>query len=522
MKTKYIIKGAIAALLFMTAFSSCDTFNEPVIDTLNVNRAFSPIDLKATVKNQTTVELNWTVKPDADHYVVEFSADDTEFKTIYKTVNVAPDQLPVKVQLEGETVYSIRVKAISSTGLADSIWSVTTATTLSEQLFVSPVPAADIEATQVTLRWPANTNATNITVEPGAINHVLTTAEKASGVAIITGLKGETAYTANLWNGTKKRGTATFTTGIDIGTGILVKPEDNNLLQKITDAPSGSVLVLMPGDYTAQTALVTVNKTLTIRGLRTENKPKLKLNFTLATNPANASEIVNFSLIDVDLSGSGLTGGAITVGVTGSPQFGDVLISSSNVHDFPSQLIYGSGVAKLKSFTVDKSTIKNVNTAGGADFIDFRTTFVGSVSLTKSTFDTCSSRDFIRMDVSSFSGTGLTSNVLIDQCTIYAPTLPLASRILYLRSLANASIVRNTLFAVGSAVYTNSTATAAPSFLNNNNFNSPNLALVGSNNKPDASATTLDPQFANAAGGNFTVGNSAVKDKGIGDPQWIK
>ncbi|WP_243739250.1 DUF5123 domain-containing protein [Flavobacterium sp. 245] len=521
MKTKYIVKGLFASLVMMLAFSSCETFNDAVVETLDVNRAFSPIGLTATVRNETAVELNWTVKPDADHYVVEFSADDPDFKVIYKTINVAPTELPVKVQLEGETVYAIRVKAISSTGLDASKWSVTSATTLSEQLFYPVVPA-DIEAKQVTLRWPANTNATQITLQPGGITHTITPAEKTAGVAVITGLTAETAYTANLWNGTKKRGTVTFTTGIDIGNGILVKAEDNNLLQKITDAPTGSVLVLMPGDYTAQTALVALNKTITIRGLRTDNKPKLKLNFTLANNPANASEVVNFSLIDVDLSGSGLTGAAIAISTEAVTQLGDVLISNSYVHDFPSQLMYGNAKAKLKSFTVDGSTVKNVNTAGSADFVDFRTTFVANVSLTKSTFDTCSSRDFIRMDVSSFSGTGLTSNVLIDQCTIYTPTLPLASRILYLRSLANASIVRNTLFAVGSAVYTNSSATAPPTFLNNNNFNSPNLALVGSNNRPDASATTLDPQFTNAAGGNFTVGNQAIKDKKIGDPKWIK
>ncbi|MDQ6472211.1 DUF4957 domain-containing protein [Flavobacterium sp. LHD-80] len=521
MKAKYIIKGAMAALVLALSFSSCETFQEEVIETLDVNRAFSPIDLKANVRNETAVELNWTAKPDADHYVVQFSADDPKFETIFKTVNVAPSELPVKVQLEGETVYSIRVKAVSSAGLEDSTWSITTATTLSEQLFY-PVQDADIEATQVTLRWVPNSNVTQITAQPGAISHTITATEKTAGVAVVKGLTGETAYTATLLNGTKKRGTATFKTGIDIGTGILVKATDD-IFKKIADAPSGSVLVFMNDDFSAQTGTIAINKTLTLRGLKTGDKSKLKVNFTLANNPANASEEVSLSLIDLDLNGTGTTGGAIAIGAEYATTFGNVLISSCNVHDYPSQLMYGNGKAKLKSFAVENSTIKNVNIAGVADFVDFRTTYVASVSLTKSTFDNCSSRDFIRLDAAAgFTGTGLTSNVLIDQCTIYAPTLPLASRILYLRFASNTSTVRNTLFAVGSAVYTNSTATAPPTFLNNNNFNSPNLALVGSNNRPDASATTLDPQFANAAGGNFTVGNQTIKDKKIGDPQWIK
>jgi hypothetical protein len=520
MKTKYILKGIIATVLltFIFASSSCESYNEPLLDGIGNTREFSPIGLTAKVRNQTFVELAWTVKEGEDKFTVEFSADDPEFKTIYKTVQVTASQLPILVSLEGETTYAIRVKTVTP-GLADSKWSVTSATTLSEQLFL-PVQPIDVEAKQVTLRWTPNSNVTQITVAPGGISHTITAAEKTAGVAVITGLTGETAYTATLLNGTKKRGVVTFTTGIDIGTGILVTTADN-IFQKIADAPSGSVLVFMPGDYTAQTGLIPITKTITLRGLKTADKSKLKVNFTLVNNPLNTAEVVSFSLIDLDLNGTGLTGGAIAITSPATTALGDVLISNCNVHDFPSQLMYGNALARLKSFTVDNSIIKNVNTASGADFIDFRTTYVATVSLTKSTFDTCSSRDFIRLDAAAtLSGTGLTSNVSIDACTIYAPTLPLASRILYVRFLLNSLTVRNTLFAVGSAVYTNSTATTAPVFVNNNNFNSPNLALTGSNNRPDASATVLDPQFTSAATGNFTIKNQTLIDNKVGDPRW--
>lgn len=519
MKAKYILKGLLAMFLLLVA--SCESYNEGVLEDIGASRAFSPIELKAFVRNQTSVELNWTVKDDVDHYVVEFSADDTEFKTIYKTVNVLPTELPVTIPLEGETLYSIRVKGVSAIGAADSKWSIITATTLTEQILLA-VADADIEAKQVTLRWTQNSTVTQITLTPGNIVHAITPEEKTAGVATVTGLTSETAYTATLVNGTKTRGVRTFTTGIDIGTGILVRPEDD-IFQKINDAPSGSVLVFMPGDYTAQTGLIAINKTITLRGLKTSEKSKLKVNFTLNNNPSNASEVVSLSLIDLDLNGAGLAGGAIAILSSSPLPLGDVLISSCNVHDFSSQLMYGNAFAKLKSFSVDNSIIKNVNTTGGADLIDFRTSYVASVSLTKSTFDTCSSRDFIRLDAAAtLSGTGLASKVLIDGCTIYNPALPIASRIMYVRFLSNTSAVRNTIFAVGSAVYTNSSATAVPVFSNNNNFNSPNLMLTGSNNRPDATATTLNPQFANTATGDFTISNQTLKDNVVGDPRWIK
>ncbi|MCP2029515.1 hypothetical protein L1276_004702 [Flavobacterium sp. HSC-32F16] len=522
MKTKYIFRGIIAVLLLAIGASSCESYNEELLDSVGNTREFSPIGLKATVRSQTTVELNWTVKTDenADHYVVEFSPDDPEFKTIYKTVNVTPEELPIQVALEGETTYSIRVKAVSASGLEDSKWSITTATTLSEQIFF-PIKPEEIEAGSVTLRWTPNSNVTQILVQPGNIAHTITPEEKTAGVAIVTGLTPETNYTATLKNGTKTRGILTFTSGVDLTKGIIINPQDD-LIAKVAQAPSGSRLLLMPGVYST-TGEIVVNKTLIFRGVRPENKPKLTVKFTLANNPANAGEAVSLSLVDLDLNGKTLTGGAITIGSAQPAPLGDVLISSCYVHDFPSQLMYGNASARLKSFTVDNSIIKSVNTAGAADFIDFRTTYVESVTLTRSTFDNCSSRDFIRLDAASgFTGGTLVSNVVIDGCTIYTPTLVLASRILYVRFATNVLAVRNTLFAVGLAVYTNSAITNPPGFGNNNNFNSPNLKLTGNNNRPDAAATTLDPQFANAAAGDFTLGNQTLKDNKIGDPRWIK
>jgi hypothetical protein len=36
----------------------------------------------------------------------------------------------------------------------------------------------------------------------------------------------------------------------------------------------------------------------------------------------------------------------------------------------------------------------------------------------------------------------------------------------------------------------------------------------------DSKGTVLDPQFKDAAKGDFTIGNDNVKDKKAGDPRW--
>lgn len=522
-KIKYIVKGLLASLLLVLSVSSCDSYNVDLIDELLVDRAFSPIDLKATVRNQTNVELNWTTREDVDHYVVEFSADDETFATIYKTVNVQATELPVTVALEGETKYSIRVKAVSARGLEDSKWSVATATTLSEQIFLASQDG-DVQAKQVTLRWLANANVTKIVLSPGNIEHVITADEKTTGVAVITGLTGETSYKAELFNNTKKRGELNFTTLVDIGNGILIQPTDD-LNAKIQEATAGDALYLAPGDYTVYSGEIILNKSITIRGLYPYDKPLLHVKFKLA------SGLANLSLIDLNIAGKDSQGivmadaYAITLG-DANTTYGDVLISGCEVHDFDRSLIYGSvSGSKLNSFTVENSIVKNVNITAGADFIDFRTVYVGAINLKNSTFNSCSiGRDFVRVDAASgFSGTGLTTNVLIDGCTLYNVSSGVAGkRILYIRFVSNASTVKNSIFANTIAIYSNQATTSSPTFQNNNYFGADGLITTNTKYDSSTSLTTLDPGFTNAASGDFTISNQTLKDNLIGDPRWIK
>jgi len=524
MKNTFKIKGLVALLLLSSFVVGCTGYGEELINGLEVSRAFAPISLTARVRNQTTVELNWTVKENIDFYEVEISADDPLFTSIFKKIKVAPTELPLQVALEGETVYSIRVKAISAVGREDSKWSIVTITTLSEQLFLASQDA-DIQAKQATFRWVANSNVTELVVNPGNIRKVISASEKAAGVATVTGLVGDTSYNVDLFNGTKKRGFKSFKTLVDIGNGILINPTDD-LNAKIAAASAGAELYLSPGEYKAYVGEIILNKSITIRGLYPYNKPKVYLKFTLNTGTADVS------LIDLDLNGdtaiTGANSAVLTIGNT-STTYGNLLIRGCDVQNYERSLVYASmASSKVSSVTVENCKVTNVNTNAGADFIDFRTTFVGAVNLKTSTFNNCSAgRDFVRVDAGTFSGTGLTTNVLIDRCTLYnvsnianVPTTA-PKRLLYVRSLNNASIVKNTLVAETSAVYSNQTNTATPSYTANYYFNAPFVMdATISGNKPDTSGVVANPQFVNAAAGNFKIQNQTLIDNGIGDPFW--
>lgn len=534
MKIKNIIKGLIASFLLVALVASCDSLNDALIDEVGNTRVFSPVDVTAKVRNQTSVELNWTANAQADHYVVEFSADDPNFTTIFKTVEVTAEDLPVTVVLEGETLYSIRVKAVSE-GLEDSKWTVTTANTLSEQLFLA-IQDGDIAAKEATLRWVAGSNVTKIVFTPGDITHTITAEEKASGIATVTGLSSETSYQADLFNGTKKRGATTFTTGIDVGDGILVKNTED-LLVVVANAASGAKLFLEPGDYksfaadgvTASTEIA-LSKSITISGISGKAKPVLHYKVTVNAGTSNVS------LLNLDLDGTGITNASV-VTFPAAGTFGDILISGCRVHDFTRSLLSNTAsvaIAKINSFTVENTIVKNVNTNIGADFIDVRFGIISNIVLQNSTFDTCSdSRDFIRLDgaPNTLTATGLTTNVLINSCTLYKVCTTVASkRILYLRFGTNASTVKNTLITdTATALFSNqnatSTPTTPPTFLGNNYYNASLLYTVGAaaiTIDKSGTYTSLDPGYANAATGDFTISNQTLIDNKVGDPRWIK
>lgn len=531
MKAKYIFKGIVVSLLVTILATSCENYNEPLLTDLGNTRSFSPVDLTAKIRNRTTVELDWMTRPEDDHYVIEFAADDTEFATIFKTVEVTADQLPIQVELEGETLYSIRVKAVTS-GLEQSRWTVVTANTLSEQLFLS-VEDGDIASKEATLRWVAGSNVTQIVLTPGNITHVISAEEKAAGIAILTGLNPETSYQANLFNNTKKRGATTFQTGIDIGDGILIKNTDD-LIQAIETATSGAKLFLEPGDYktvlndgTKVTEII-LNKSITISGIPGKAKPVLFYKLT-----AN-SGTTNVNLLDLILNGSGIDNASVVTINGGSSNYGDILLSGCEIQEY-NRALFSAGTSatgsKIASFIVDNCKLTNVNTNAGADFIDVRNAYIASVMLKNSTFNSCSNtRDFIRIDAAAgLSGTGLSTNIVIDGCTLNNVSNSTVAagvagkRILYVRFVSNASVVRNTLIANTTAVYNNSTVTNLPTFSNNNYFNALNFKDSAiKDNRVDATGTTIDPGFTNATTGDFTISNQTLKDNNIGDPRWIK
>lgn len=510
MKIKNIYIGIIAMMLI--AFTGCNDNVDPLTEDLGLNRVLTPNKLSVVVRTLTTVELTWNTRTDVDRYVVEFSEDSLKFNTIIRTVEVLPAELPVREVFEGSTRYSARVKGTSTNGKSDSNWAAITFVTGDENIFLE-TQAGDISFTEATLRWPAGSEVTHITLNPGNVQHAITTNEKVAGVALVTGLSTNTPYTARLYNNTKPKGLKTFTTLNADGT--VIGP-DADLIEVIEAASSGDVLLLLPGNYTENAgATLALGKSITIKGMYPYDRPKLNVAFNLLSGATHVE------IADLELSGGTTLARPFNLGAAGE-EYGSIKVNGCKISDFTTQFIYGNVASTLDLLSIDNSIITNVSVSGG-DFIDFRPAYVKEVNLTNSTFNNCSpARDFVRLDNSSATFPGLTSSVLIDHCTFYGVSAGASNRVLYVRFVNNESAVRNSLFAAANGIYSNQAGTTQPVCANNNYFNAPGYYTAAGSNKIDVSGnhTTLDPGFTDAANSNFTITNQTLLDNAVGDPRW--
>lgn len=509
MKKKYITIGLLATALTF-GFVACKDDIDPLLEELDFNRILIPLDFTERVRSLSVIELDWTPRDGVETYAVEIHEDSLEFNNLIYEGEVTADQLPVQItglSLSGETVYSARVMAVGSDGKEDSKWATVTATTPAENIYL-PIQAEDVQDIYALLRWTAGSEVTHFVINPGNVTREITAGEKAAGQATIEDLTGSIAYTVTLYNGDKRRGVSTFTTT----TPADVYPDDD-LSVAIAEAEDGATLILAPGDYTVFTGTITLNKSITLVAQKILNRPVLHVAFSVA---GGADDV---SLTGIVLNGTGVSNTAFNLATAGA-EYGSISLSNCEVYGYGNQLVYGNVAAKLGTLSVDNSVIHDFTTAGG-DFIDFRTAYVGHVSLTNSTFyNAPGGRDFIRLDAAAaYTGTGLTSTVLIDHCTLYG-VANTTDRILYVRFVANVLTVRNTIIAATNGIYSNQVATAQPTFANNNYFNAAGFYTASGSNKIDNSGTTLDPGFADAATADFTITNQTLIDNAVGDPRW--
>jgi len=522
---KLYIKSIVFGLAAV-ALASCGNPGDE-LTSIQYSRNFSPTGVEAKVRNRTNVELSWNRAEGVTQYNIEVFANDslTFSGSPVQSLTCTPDEMPITITgLEGETKYSFRVMALDGNTSRDSKWSGAYAKTESEQIFKT-VKEDDIKGKQVTLRWPAGESADVITLSPGNITYNVTSADVAAGAATITGLTPETAYTATMTRNGKTRGKVSFTTGVDLAeTDILVKAGDD-LKAAINDAPEGYRLVIEPGVYGIASSdaevggSVKIDKKLSIKGLRQNDHPVIKGRFEIEAE-------VDFDQVSFD---GAETDGGQAFNFTADGEYESFSLTNSEVKNYTKGLCYLNKATLVKTITIENCVIGNIECSGG-DFLDARKGGFNTLTFKGNTvYESALSRDFVRMDDNS-SAVKASANIIVDHNTLYNVGSGGANyRVFYVRWKTGNKITFTNNLVVGTNYkrgFANNSATdKEPTLDNNVYFNTVNLISAGSTADAtitwfDTAGTELDPKFADAANGDFTITNDDVKDKKVGAPRW--
>lgn len=514
------IKNIVLGLAAVALASCSDAADE--ITSIIYNRNFSPTSVEAKVRNRTNIELSWNLGEGVTNYNVEVFANDslTFAGSPVQSFSVNPDQVPVLITgLDGETKYSFRVQATDGDAARDSKWTGVFAKTEAEQLFKN-VKEEDIKAKEVTLRWTAGEEAATITLTPGNIVYNITADDIKKGAATISGLTPETDYTAVMAraNG-KTRGKISFTTGVYLEeTDILVKT-GSDIAAAIKGAPEGYRLIVEPGTYGIATdeaafgGSITVNKALTIKGLRQNNHPVIQGRIKVEAD---------LTIDQVTLDGKGTDGGQ-AFDFTAANEIDHFIISNSEITNYTKGFYYVNKAAKIQTLTINNCLISNVECDGG-DMFDCRAGAILALNITNNTiWNSCKARDMVRYDDKSSNFASVAPVITIDHNTIVGVCNDASKRILYVRFKGNSIKFTNNIVTASAGNFSNQKNTAEPTFENNFYFEAEGYVTAGANSNAlfvDKSGTVADPKFKDAAKGDFTIGNDNVKDKKAGAPRW--
>ena len=520
---KHILPVACMAALLMAGgvISSCSDIDP--VHSLELSRVLSPTNLSVRIRNSVNLELSWDAMDKATSYTVEvYQGETAEGTPVFTQEGINADTYTVKAGLLGETVYYVQVKAVGE-GIADSKWTGMKVTTDAEQIFKA-VDAAEITHHSAIIRWidgmMTNADAGNkVTVTPvsnasAALEYTVTSEDVTNGYVTIDGLTQDTEYQAVMKRGSVTRGTVNFKTRIDTGDMIPID-EGANLAEKLADANEGDAFVLLGSSYTL-TEDFELTKSISLTSIDPTNKPTISGGRFIFN-----SDVASFSMSNIIFDVENKYGNFLEAR---GGSLGSLTLEGCEIKNTNNNMIYSNAAADFGTITVNNCIISNIGDGGDGVF-DIRKGTLTKVFLTKSTI-TDVKRTFIRIEVAT--------EFNMENCTLYnvATVDNTNNRGLFSLAKGKTLNVKNCLFyGIGLATPTNANSgvwgrsdkmKATDKYANNYYFNCPNLWSNMYKDNHSSVATECDPQFADAANGDFTVQSQDLKDNQVGDPRWLK
>ncbi len=523
---KNYIKSLAGCLMLGMAVTACSDAQDELTD-VAYDRLFSPVELGVQIRNQVNATVTWNKVNKATGYVVELYTGKVLGDTPVRTETVTENTVTF-TELTGETDYFVRVKAIGE-GIPESEWVEDTFKTDTENIF-EEIRTEDLKATSVILRWPAGKEATTITVTPGDIVYHITPEDIAAGCAEITGLTGETQYTAVMRNGDATRGTITFTTPIDLGDAVILyaggtEEETKAFFDGLEENASVCLLPADDGNNVFPAMDIPLTKSCSIMGLDAQ---PVVCGFAFSVEGATDVTIKNLTFNNTDAVDPVSFIDVVELGEGGNITIENCVLEASA---YKNLLTEANDAGEVSA---GKLTVNNcVMTGLSGRAIDYQNKKVNfkEVSITNSTFhDMCSGQDFIRFD---YCAGRVGAVYTISACTFYNVNAN-SKGIVYIRSSSKddkefTCNVSKNLFVFGTdaadVFFSEDAKTDNVLFDSNYYFNASSLidsGITGGKVYDESGNVLPEDPFKDAASADFTLVNDDLIYGEIGDPRWRK
>lgn len=542
MKTNHIILACLLGAGTLSLTSCGDVMDE--ITSLAFDRNLSPVGVEANKVTENSAVVNWTNMSSTAKYEVQVFADDSLSFAGKAAQNIQVSGTQVDLSgLVYDTKYSVRVRTLDANDTTrNSKWSGVYFRTSAQQILAA-LKEANISDKTVTLHWPAGEALdqavvyTNKECTQVYKTYVIPAEAVQAGGAKLDGLQPSTEYWVKVYNGGKERGSKSFKTIADLQGATVVEPGDD-LATLIANATSGQVFALMPGTYTfpsdedGKAGAAKVQQSITIKGIYPTSLPVIQGRFELY---GGASLKMEDAVVDA-------TANATSDQFFNYKEAGDYHMLSLSGCEFKGAagqkgFYYVNVAASIDSIAINNCIIHDIECDGG-DLFDCRAGYIKDLLMKDNTIYNCAwARDFIRYDDKASNFGNPVPTIKVMNNTLYGNQNGTSGkRLLYVRFNGKNGgqhiLWQHNLVAKTQAVYTNQKTTTQPEFLGNAYFDCTNANLFAPDDEssdPKAywhgdtqGANGDDPQFKNAANGDFTIGNEAVKKLQAGASRWLK
>ncbi len=530
----------VVFMLFLAVACSKDEVGQ-----LALSRQFSPT--KFTITNgETQSTVTWSASlftiSGQVTYAVEVSDNADDFSSpAYTTSTTDVSVVLTDNMLAIKKDYYARVKAQGQDKTGDSNWLVSSSFRILGEQFLNPVTTENVIDESVRLTWRASSDLTKIILTPATgtpIEVDLTAADLAATLKQVDNLAPGTTYTAEIFAGTKTKGTQQFTTVaaltgnvIDLrGISVALKP--NILTDTLPDIPSGSIVLLKRGSGYALSAVYSLDRSVTIQsGLDFGTSLaiiKSTSNFNFPSTGTAAIDSLVFK--DLIIKGSRPSNGSYNSDYLLNASFaatvGKIRLENCTIKILRGIVRGQTGAAgtKFGNYIVNNCLIDSIREYGIATASS--TSAFANITITNTTM--YRARRFISHAVAG------NSSITINNCTfnelVAGTATPAANYFIDLNTLnsTNGISIKNTIFGkvwnetgAGTAVAGIRTGTSTAVNASNSYYTSDFVNTTSPIPSLSAYSGTAAALFTDPDNGNFKILDANFIGKGSsGDPRW--